>query len=52
MIETNFKNPTISEQAQQKQWRPFRTAVMNIPFASLELTSLPDGAACANQWSV
>ncbi len=44
MMETNFKNPTISAQAQQNQWRPFRTAVMNIPFASLELTSLPDGA--------
>lgn len=43
-IDTNFKNPQISGAAKNKQWHPFRTAVMRIPFASIELTSEPEGA--------
>ena len=43
-VDTNFKNPQISKAAKNKQWRPFRTAVMHIPFASIELLSEPEGA--------
>lgn len=44
IMETNFKNPEVAPEAAEKKWRPFHTAVMKIPFASLEVSSVPEGA--------
>ncbi len=43
-MDSNFKSPKISANAKNKRWYPFRMAVMHIPFASIELTSEPNGA--------
>ena len=45
VIMTNFQSPGMSAEAREKKWYPFRTAVMNIPFATLELVSVPEGAS-------
>ena len=43
-MKVGFRNPQISNESKKKQWHPFRTAVMHIPFARIELSSEPEGA--------
>jgi formylglycine-generating enzyme required for sulfatase activity len=43
-MKADFENPKISNESKKKQWHPFRTVVMHIPFARIELSSEPEGA--------
>ncbi|MGB1260941.1 MAG: SUMF1/EgtB/PvdO family nonheme iron enzyme, partial [Akkermansiaceae bacterium] len=39
-----FQSPLVSPEAKQKKLKPFRCVVKNIPFARLEIHTIPEGA--------
>jgi len=44
LMSTAFKSPAMSEQAKKEGLRPFQCLVKNIPFAHLEIHTVPEGA--------
>lgn len=46
LVDTSFSSPAVTERARAEGLKPFQCLVKNIPFAHLEIHTVPEGAIC------